>query len=189
MTREEIASYLAGKLGADKIAPLTGKPDAFCVVQTAALLECAQLLRDDEALRFDDLNSVTGIDYLKDQKIRVTYHFWSYEKRHDFILKVELNRDTPSVESLVPLWHSADWLEREQYDLLGVKFEHHPDLRRVLLPDDWVGHPHRKDYAEHGGYHNISNTRESPLDGFVRLDSLKKAQSEPAAAPAEPTKH
>jgi NADH-quinone oxidoreductase subunit C len=96
----------------------------------------------------------------------------------------------PSVE---PVWKSADWLEREQYDLLGVQFEGHPDLRRIMLPDDWVGHPLRKDYVEQADYHQISTTRESPLEGFVRLDEMKKraaaaaaeekAKSAPPAAP------
>ncbi len=179
MTREEIHQLLSEKLGAEKVGPLAGGPDKFCVVPPGALLEVARVLKEDAALAMDDLNSVTAIDYPQDIKIRVTYHLWSYKIRHDFILKVELDRADPHVESLDPLWKSANWLEREQYDLVGVKFDHHPDLRRILLPDDWVGWPHRKDYKEAGGYHNISNVRDSPLEGFVRLDALKKSQKPP----------
>ena len=65
-------------------------------------------------------------------------------------------------------------LRVEQFDLLGVQFQGHPDLRRIMLPDDWIGHPLRKDYQEGSDYHHISTTRESPLDGFVRLDEMKK---------------
>ncbi len=173
MTRAEIANILNS-------GPLVGGPDQWIVVQPSALIEVATRLKNVPELAFDNLNSVTGIDYPKENLIRVTYHFWSYLKRHDFIVKVELPREDPHVETLCSLWGSANWLEREQYDLLGIKFDKHPDMRRVLLPDDWVGYPHRKDYEEAGGYHGISNTRESPLEGFVRLDSLRKEATKEA---------
>src|SRR5207302_2011632 len=80
----------------------------------------------------------------------------------------------PVVPSVEGVWKAADWLEREQFDLLGVQFQGHPDLRRIMLPDDWVGHQLRKDYTEGSDYHHMSTTRERPLDGFVRLDEVMK---------------
>ena len=74
------------------------------------------------------------------------------------------------IASLAGVWRSAEWMEREVFDLFGVIFEGHPDLRRVLLPDDWVGHPLRKDYVEAGGYREISNERDNPLDQYLELD-------------------
>jgi NADH-quinone oxidoreductase subunit C len=189
MTFEEIHKALAEKVG-ERVGPLMpAKKDASCVLKPDALVEVCQFLRDDPSLRFDCLMNLSAVDGFKGQNvIRVVYHLYSYAKRHAFILKVELDRAAPSVASLYPVWKAADWLEREQYDLLGVTFTGHPDLRRVMLPDDWVGHPLRKDYKEPGDYHRISHVRESPLDGFVRLDELTKKTAAEKAAAAEPKK-
>jgi NADH-quinone oxidoreductase subunit C len=124
----------------------------------------------------------------------VVYHLFSYRHRHGIVLKVEADRAAPSVPSVEAVWKAANWMEREVFDLFGVEFPGHPDLRRVLLPDDWVGHPLRKDYQEAGGYHGISNVRESPLVELRRLDEVKMAEAArnrpppppPAPPPAAP---
>jgi len=97
---------------------------------------------------------------------------------------VLLDRAQPQIASVESIWKSADWLEREQFDLMGVQFEGHPDLRRIMMPDDWVGNPLRKDYAEQPQWHNITTTRDNSLEGYVRLDELKKKAAEAAAAAA-----
>ena len=79
------------------------------------------------------------------------------------ILKVDASRDKPKVPSVETVWKAANWLEREIYDLLGVEFVGHSDLRRLLMPEDWVGHPLRKDFVEPDEYHGISTRRESLL--------------------------
>ncbi len=175
MTFEEIHSALAAKLG-DRVGPLqAARKDAYCVVRADAIVEACRFLKTDPATAFDCLQNLSAVDGFKAAPmIKVVYHLYSYSKRHTFILKVELDRATPVIDSVESVWKAADWLEREQYDLLGVVFTNHPDLRRIMLPDDWVGHPLLKDYKEPGDYHNISHTRESPLDGFVRMDELKK---------------
>ena len=187
MTPEQIHAHLRAKLDGKqgdepggKIAPLSpANKDAFLVVKAQDLLEICALLKADPELAMDCLMNLGAVDWMKKGKvdvnqIEIVYHLYSYAKRHAFILKVVQDRTAPSVPSVNPLWKAADWLEREQYDLLGIQFTGHPDLRRIMMPDDWIGHPLRKDYAETGSWHNISTTRESPLDGFVRMDELKK---------------
>lgn len=187
MTFEEIHKALVEKFG-DKIGPLQpARRDPFCTVQGASIVEICSFLKTDAALDFDCLMNLSAVEPFKGKTaLLVVYHLFSYRKRHSFIVKVELDRASPLVPSVEPVWKAANWLEREQYDLLGVQFQGHPDLRRIMLPDDWVGHPLRKDYKEPVEYHQISHLRESPLDGFVRLDELaKKVAAEKTAAAAE----
>ena len=187
MTAAEIHGQLAAKFGV-RLGPLEpAKMDAWALVKSPDdLVEIMQFAKRE--LGFDCLINLTGIDWPKRNQIDVVYHLYSYSRRHAFVLKVSLPREKPSVPSIESVWKSADWLEREQYDLLGVEFRGHPDLRRIMLPDDWIGHPLRRDYKEQASWHGISTTRESPLDGFVRLDELvkKKAAEAPAAQAVAP---
>ena len=186
MTAAEIHGQLAAKFG-EGLGPLEpARMDAWALVKSPDdLIEIMQFAKRE--LGFDCLINLTAIDWPKRNQIDVVYHLYSYSRRHAFVLKVSLPREKPSVPSIESVWKSADWLEREQYDLLGVEFRGHPDLRRIMLPDDWVGHPLRRDYKEQASWHGISTTRESPLDGFVRLDELvkkKAAEAPKAEAPA-----
>ena len=106
---------------------------------------------------------MSGVDYLKDNKIQVVLHLYSYTHRHQIVAKVDVPRDNPTMPSVEGLWKAANWQEREIYDLLGVVFTGHPDLRRLLMPEDWIGHPLRKDFVEPEEYHGISTRRESLL--------------------------
>jgi NADH-quinone oxidoreductase subunit C len=145
------------------------KLDPWMVVDPAAIVEVCGFLKDDPETAMDCLSNQSGVDY-KD-RIEVVYHLFSYRHRHNAILKVKLPRDNPSVPTLEGLWKSANWMEREIFDLLGVNFEGHSDLRRLLMPEDWPGYPLRKDFVEPLEYHGISTTRESPI---IRLDAKKK---------------
>jgi len=179
MTPAEIDARIREKWG-EKVAPALTQPkkgDAFLVVNPDALRNVCLWLRDEPGMQFDALMNVTATDYPKEKKIRVTYHLQSYAVRQVFVLKVELDRDDPQVDSVDPVWKSANWLEREEFDLVGVRFRGHPDLRRIMLPDDWVGHPLRKDYQEAGGYHGMGNTRPSTLDALVAMDNVRKAKA------------
>jgi|SRR5947209_7057988 len=174
MTPEEIQQVLAEKFG-ESVGPLQpAKQDPWVEVKAPAIADVCRFLKTDPRTRMDSLMNLTAIDWPKRNQIDVVYHLFSYAHRHVFILKVMADRASPVVPSVESVWKAADWLEREQFDLLGVQFQGHPDLRRIMLPDDWIGHPLRKDYQEGSDYHHISTTRESPLDGFVRLDELKK---------------
>jgi NADH-quinone oxidoreductase subunit C len=145
------------------------KPDPWMVVEPAALVEVCGFFKNDPELAMDCLSNESGVDY-KD-RVEVVYHLFSYRHRHQAVLKVKLPRENPSVATLEGLWKSANWMEREIYDLLGVTFEGHSDMRRILMPEDWPGHPLRKDFVEPLEYHGISTVRESPI---IRLETKKK---------------
>ncbi|SDZ45870.1 NADH-quinone oxidoreductase subunit C [Evansella caseinilytica] len=108
-------------------------------------VKTAKLLRDDPALAFDFLSCITGVDY--EEHMEVVYNFFSTTKKHSMYVKVKTTREKPSVTSVESLWKSADYMERETYDLFGIDFPGHWNLRRILLQDDWEGHPLRKDYV------------------------------------------
>lgn len=143
--------------------------DPFAVVDPSSLIEVCRFLHEDAASAMDCLSNETGVDY-KD-RIEVVYHLFSYRHRHTCILKVRLPRENPSVATVEEIWRSANWMEREIFDLLGVNFEGHSDLRRILMPEDWEGYPLRKDFVEPLEYHGIATVRESPI---IRLDQQKK---------------
>lgn len=123
-------------------------------------LEVATFLRNEPALSLDWLRCLTGIDYAADGKLAVAYDFWSFDHRHDLAVKVYVPRETPVIPSVVHLWRTADWHEREAFDLLGISFSSHPNLTRILLAEDWEGHPLRKDYVFPREYHGIPGSVE-----------------------------
>jgi NADH-quinone oxidoreductase subunit C len=174
MTATEIAALLEGQFG----PAVTGKKldalDPFVTVEPAKLVEVCTFLRDDPRLAFDLLNDITGVDYLEpdpkkvakagfEPHLEVLYHLSSFRfPGRRFKLKLVLPRwkdnqvgQLPEVPSVAGLWKTADWHEREVYDLVGVFFTGHPNLVRILLNDDWVGHPLRKDYEFPLEYHGI----------------------------------
>jgi NADH-quinone oxidoreductase subunit C len=193
MTINEIHEKLKARFG-DAVGPLSEpKADPFCTVKADQLLDACRWLRSTPGLELDFCEDLTAVDWPKRNVIEVVYHLFSYRHRHGIVLKVEADRTSPSVPSVEGIWKAANWMEREVYDLFGVAFPGHPDLRRVLLPDDWEGHPLRKDYQEAGGYHGIPNIRENPLVELRRLDEVRLAEQAknapprpPAAAPAAP---
>jgi NADH-quinone oxidoreductase subunit C len=173
MKAAEIIQVLEQKFGDRIRAKNPDAIDPFAVVAPSDLLEIARFLRDDSRLRFDILNCISGVDYLEpdakkapkagfEPHLEVVYHLQSIEHRHRFTVKVVLPRwkdgvtgRLPDVPSLTGIWNAADWHEREVYDLSGVWFSGHPDLSRILLNEDWQGHPLRKDYEFPLEYHGI----------------------------------
>jgi NADH-quinone oxidoreductase subunit C len=117
--------------------------------------EVGRFLKEDTDLQFNYLMCLSGVDYGAGKPLGVVYHLQSMTLLHQIVLKVELPRESPSVPSVALIWRTADWHEREAYDLFGIRFEGHPDLRRIFLPDDWEGHPLRKDYVVQEFYHDI----------------------------------
>jgi len=128
-TFEEGGDWLTVNVGADELLPL------------------ASQLRDDQALTFNYLFCLTCIDWKT--HLTMVYHLTSTQYRHSLVLKVKLDRDRPAVESLAFVWRTAEFHEREVYELFGVDFIHHPDLRLLILPDGWEGkNPLRKDFED-----------------------------------------
>jgi NADH-quinone oxidoreductase subunit C len=117
-------------------------------VAAERLLDTCRVLRDDQALRFEMCASVSGVDYGADvvRRLHVVYHLLSMTYRRRIRLEVSLDVDDPHVPSVVEIYPTADWHEREAWDMFGVIFDGHPALTRILMPDDWDGHPQRKDY-------------------------------------------
>jgi NADH-quinone oxidoreductase subunit D len=130
-------------------------------IEATRLRDVCTFLRDDQAMRFDFLRCLTGTD--KKDAVEVAYHLYSYPLRQAIALKVRLDREHPTVDSVHDLWPTANWHEREAFDLLGTIFAGHPSLKRLLLPEDWVGHPLRKDYVRPEQYHGIPTTRSAPI--------------------------
>jgi NADH-quinone oxidoreductase subunit C len=147
--------------------------DPWIEVSPEGLRDVGRYLRDEPDLRFDMLNCISGVDYLEtDPKkaakadfqphVEVVYHLSSIQHKHSLVLKVILPRwkddvpgEPPEVPSVADMWRTADWHEREVFDLSGVMFTGHPNLRRILCPEDWVGFPLRRDYEMPLEYHGI----------------------------------
>jgi NADH-quinone oxidoreductase subunit C len=114
------------------------------IVSNSNWREAARLLKGHEQLQFNYLRNVSGIDY--ETHMEVVYHMLSLGRKREVAVKIKADREAAAVYSATPIWATANWNEREIFDLLGVDFPGHPDLRRIMMPDDWVGHPLRKDY-------------------------------------------
>jgi len=151
---QAVFDMLKGKFG-DAVVELQaeGFSPAFVVVAPAAVREVARFLREDPALAFDSLMCLSGVDY-KD-RFAVAYHLHSLKLRHAVGLKAFLPREKPSLPTVDGVWPAANFQEREAFDLFGIVFEGSKDLRRILLPEDWEGHPLRKDYKYPESYHGI----------------------------------
>jgi NADH-quinone oxidoreductase subunit C len=129
----------------------------FAVVATEALVEVAEFCKSEADLAFDNLLCLAAADYPKETppRFEVVYHLLSYTHGHVFALKVHLPRENPAVASVESLWGVANWHEREAFDMFGVVFTGNSDLRRILLPDDWTGHPLRKDWVDPEFYNGM----------------------------------
>jgi len=120
-------------------------------VERSAIREACSLLRDDPGCMFNYLSDVTCVDWFPSEpRFEVIYHLLSISKKERVRLKVRLGSDNPALESVTSVWPGANYFEREVFDLFGVRFLGHPYLRRLLMPEDWEGHPLRKDYPVEG---------------------------------------
>lgn len=122
--------------------------DETAVVKRARFVEICEGLRDDPLTEMQMLTDLTAVDYLgvKEPRFEVVYHLYSLSKNHRLRLKIEVDEEDPKVPSVLSVWKSANWMEREVWDLYGIAFEGHPDLRRILLYPEFEGFPLRKDY-------------------------------------------
>jgi NADH-quinone oxidoreductase subunit C len=173
MTSSEIIDLLEKQFGNRIKSKKLDAIDPFVVIEPSDLLDIGRFLRDDPRLRFELLNCISGVDYLEpdakkapkagfEPHMEVVYHLQSFTHRLRLVLKLILPRwkdnkpgQLPEVPSVTSLWRTADWHEREVYDLSGVNFTGHPELHRILMSEDWEGHPLRKDYEFPLEYHGI----------------------------------
>lgn len=157
---EQLITLLQDKFSGGILEISDLSDETVLTANSSILYEICLFLRDNEKFYFDYLSCITGIDNGPENSIEVIYNLSSIPFGHKLIIKVFVNRDldmynNSSIPSVCGIWKNANWLERETYDLLGVKFENHPDLRRILLPTDWEGYPLRKDYKLQEYYHGI----------------------------------
>lgn len=127
--------------------------EAYVLIKAPRITEACLFLRDETDLMFNYLANLTGMDYKTN--LTVVYHLYSISLNHRIVLKVELDRETPSLPSVEKVWKTANWHEREAFDMFGIVFEEHPFMVRILTPYDWEGYPLRKDYVEPETYHGI----------------------------------
>lgn len=174
MTFTEIHQQLLDRFGSEIITGMNAEAiDPWVEVAPASITEVGAYLKENPDLAFDSLNDLSGVDYFEadaklaknfpfEPHVEVVYHLYSYKHKHWLNVKVKLPRwkndaagQLPEVPSVAHIWAIADWHEREAYDLVGIRFLGHPNLVRILCPDDWVGHPLRKDYEFPLEYHGI----------------------------------
>jgi NADH-quinone oxidoreductase subunit C len=163
--------------------------DPFVVVEASVLLEVMAFLRDDSEASMEMLHNVTAVQ--REAGFDVVYHLCSYSRHHSLTLKVIVAKPEgsdgdwePVVPSVASVYPSANWHEREQWDLLGVRFSGHPDFRRIILPEEWIGHPLRKDYVYPGTFGEIPLELDAiPLYERDENDPPKPFEPRPAGTP------
>ena len=145
LTNEQVWERLQERFSSAVLGGEEFRGDLAVRLEPAALPEVAAFLRDDPTLQYIYLTSITGVDYLgRHPRFEVVYHFTSLEHSHRLVLKLGAEEDNPRVPSIARLFPTATWQEREAYDMLGIEFDGHPDLQRILMPEDWDGFPQRK---------------------------------------------
>jgi NADH-quinone oxidoreductase subunit C len=153
MTPLEIAALLSEQFG-ERI--LESKPDdmnPWSAVDPSCILDVCRFVNSDDRIKMDHLELLGGVDY--QDRIEVVYVLYSMKHRHRYTLKCRLSREEPKVATVESVWAVANWHEREAFDMFGVVFEGHSDMRRILCPDDWEGYPLRKDYKAPESYRGM----------------------------------
>jgi len=148
--QEELRNKMAEFFG-DKVKDITITPqdELVMTVDRDVIVDVCLKLRDDPSFKFDLLSYATAVDYSAlggDTRFAMIYQLYSVEKTHRMRVKAHVPEEDPTIETVYSVWKTADWLERETFDMFGIIFRNHPDLRRILMPEDWEGHPLRKDF-------------------------------------------
>lgn len=172
MSPEAICTLLKERFGGAITGAEVDAPRPYVVVEAAKWPEVATYLRDEPKLRFDFLRCITALDLLAEDKLACVYDLMSVGNvsatevmtvPHELAVRVVTERANPRILSVAGIWPAADWHEREAYDMMGIVFENHPRLERILCPEDWEGYPLRKDYEFPVEYHGIPGTTEHEL--------------------------
>jgi NADH-quinone oxidoreductase subunit C len=153
MQTQEMFTILKERFSDSIVEENTTNRDPFLQVKPESILPICRFVRQDPRFKMDYLASISGVDYGK--TLGIVYHLESIQQRHLLVLKADLPRENPRVDSVSSLWSGANWHEREAFDLVGIDFAGHPNLKRILCAEDWVGHPLRKDYEYPTEFHGI----------------------------------
>ncbi len=211
MEQKAIYEKLVEKFGEGALGFLEEGPEPVADIAPQKIAEAALYLRDEAGLEFDQLMCLSGLDWdgfdengkgksvailgydvggqpetsdrVGEGDLGVAYHLYSHGQRHKFTMRVRVPRTAPTLPSVAGVWSTAGWHEREAYDLVGITFEGHPDLRRILLEEEWEGHPLRKDYVMPDRWGQV------PLDGKnLAKNPFPATEPDPSgSAPAAPT--
>jgi NADH-quinone oxidoreductase subunit C len=154
MNAQEIFEILKARFGDAVVESKLDVLQPWIRIAPDKTKEICLFLRDDASMQFDYLSCLSGMDY-NNGSLGVVYHLASIALKHKIALKVACPKENPHVQTVSEVWGTANWHEREAFDLFGIVFDGHPDLRRILLPDDWEGHPLRKDYKVQEFYHGM----------------------------------
>jgi NADH-quinone oxidoreductase subunit C len=154
MTAQELHDVLKARFGDSIVEAKLDALQPWIRIAAGEIRVVCDALRDDPQFQFDYLMCLSGVDY-NGGNLGVVYHLYSTLHKHKIVLRAACTKDQPHVQSVSDIWRTAEWHEREAYDMLGIVFDGHQDLRRILLPDDWVGHPLRKDYKVPEFYQGI----------------------------------
>ncbi|HTZ17899.1 MAG TPA: NADH-quinone oxidoreductase subunit C [Dissulfurispiraceae bacterium] len=148
MLAQEIADILQKQFSSEVLRTVQFRDQVTVLVKKKRIVEILSFLHDSPDLFFDYLIDLSGVDYLdrKEHRFEVAYNLLSVKHNHHIRINAVVPEDDCNIDSVTGIWAGADWHERECYDLFGIKFTGHHDLRRVLMPEDWEGHPLRKDY-------------------------------------------
>ena len=148
----EIAEKIKEKFPLEVVNVISFRDQVSVIIKKENIVDICKFLHDDPELDFDHLRDLCGVDYLnkKEPRFEVIYHLYSVRHRHMIRLNAQVSENDPKIDSLTFLWAGANWHERECFDMFGIKFKGHPDMRRILLPEDWEGYPLRKDYPLKG---------------------------------------
>jgi NADH-quinone oxidoreductase subunit C len=153
--REKLLSIIR-EVSQDEIKEIPNSTPFGVVVKKEIILSLCARLHHDSELYFDMLSCIAGVDNGPEAgTMEVIYHLYSIPFNQSLALKVILPRENPELESIVSVWKTANWLEREVYDMFGIHFNNHPDLRRILMPADWKGFPLMKDYTHEEYYRGV----------------------------------
>ncbi|MBU0640761.1 MAG: NADH-quinone oxidoreductase subunit C [Planctomycetes bacterium] len=165
MAPEAVLEILKQQFPDDVVEVSADRPHPHAVITPDHWHDVAQFLRDDERLHFDWLRCLSGVDHIEDNQLTAVFDLHAtqpgqkpddlWTAHAEIAIKIHIDRDNPHLHTVSDIWPTANWHEREAYDLLGIIFDGHPDLRRILCCDDWVGHPLRKDYEFPLEYHGI----------------------------------
>jgi NADH-quinone oxidoreductase subunit C len=152
MQPTEIAEKIKQEFPEQVIDVVEFRDQVSVIIKRDMIFNVCKYLHDDATLSLNHLNDLCGVDYLNKKEVRfeVVYNLYSIRYHHKIRLRAEVPENDPTIQSVTPIWAGADWHERECFDMFGITFNGHPDMRRILMPEDWEGYPLRKDYPLKG---------------------------------------